>query len=176
VAAAMEVEADPAKVIRALSRFPGVERRFEIKGRRRGVTFLDDYAHHPSEVEAVLEAVANFWQGRTVVCFQPHRYTRTRDLHERFGRSFHQADVLVLTSLYPAGEKPIPGVSSRLIYDAVCQAGHREVYLVEDRDELLAFLRKFLRKGDLFITMGAGDIWKVGEKLLQPGEKHAGRK
>jgi UDP-N-acetylmuramate--alanine ligase len=166
-AVGMEVEIEPGAIMRALSAFKGVHRRFEIKGRARGITVLDDYAHHPTEIEAVLEATSRFWKGRSVVCFQPHRYSRTKRLHRRFGHVFHQTDVLVLTRLYPAGEKEIPGVGTHLIYNAVKETGHREVYHIEDREELMEFLRTFLRKGDLLITMGAGDIWKVGDELLK---------
>ena len=112
-----------------------------------------------------------FWKGRSVVCFQPHRYSRTKRLFKRFGRAFHQADVLVLTKLYPAGEKEIPGVSTRMIYDSVKESGHREVYHIEERKELIQFLKKFLRKGDLLVTMGAGDIWKIGDELLKNARK-----
>jgi len=128
---------------------------------------VDDYAHHPVEIEAVLKAARRFWEGRIIVLFQPHRYSRTRRLYRRFGSAFHLADILIVTSIYPAGEKPLPGVTSELIYNAARDAGHREVYLIEDLDEARKFLLETLKEGDLFITMGAGNVWKTGEKLLE---------
>jgi len=166
-ATAFELDIPPGKVIEALESFKGVMRRFEIKGEKRGIMVVDDYAHHPIEIEAVLKAARRFWEGRIIVLFQPHRYSRTRRLYRRFGSAFHLADMLIITSIYPAGEQPLPGVTSELIYNAARDAGHREVYLIEDLEEARKFLLETLKEGDLFITMGAGNVWRTGEKLLE---------
>ncbi|RKZ04299.1 MAG: UDP-N-acetylmuramate--L-alanine ligase [Candidatus Hydrothermota bacterium] len=166
-ATAFELDISPGVAIEALESFKGVMRRFEIKGEKKGIMVVDDYAHHPVEIEAVLKAARRFWEGRIIVLFQPHRYSRTRRLYRRFGSAFHLADILIITSIYPAGEKPLPGVTSELIYNAARDAGHREVYLIEDLDEARKFLLETLKEGDLFITMGAGNVWKTGEKLLE---------
>ncbi|MCD6086928.1 MAG: UDP-N-acetylmuramate--L-alanine ligase [Candidatus Hydrothermae bacterium] len=166
-ATAFELDIPPGVAIEALESFKGVMRRFEIKGEKKGIMVVDDYAHHPVEIEAVLKAARRFWEGRIIVLFQPHRYSRTRRLYRRFGSAFHLADMLIITSIYPAGEKPLPGVTSELIYNAARDAGHREVYLIEDLEEARKFLLKTLKEGDLFITMGAGNVWRTGEKLLE---------
>ncbi|HDM90424.1 MAG TPA: UDP-N-acetylmuramate--L-alanine ligase, partial [candidate division WOR-3 bacterium] len=153
-ATAFELDISPGVAIEALESFKGVMRRFEIKGEKKGIMVVDDYAHHPVEIEAVLKAARRFWEGRIIVLFQPHRYSRTRRLYRRFGSAFHLADILIVTSIYPAGEKPLPGVTSELIYNAARDAGHREVYLIEDLDEAGKFLLETLKEGDLVITMG----------------------
>jgi len=171
ISIALELEIPIDTALKSLEDFKGVERRFEIKGEKDGILFLDDYAHHPTEIEAVLDTARAMWKGRIVVLFQPHRYTRTKRLHRRFGKSFEKADVVVITKLYPAGELPIEGVNSELIYKSVKEKGAKKVYLIENRDEVVSFLSSFLKSGDLFITMGAGDIWKLNEILLKTEKK-----
>jgi UDP-N-acetylmuramate--alanine ligase len=151
----------------ALARFAGVARRFEFRGVAGGVTFVDDYAHLPSEVEAALAAARDgAWQ-RIVAVFQPHRYSRTAALSSEFGRAFAQADVVVITDVYGAGEPPIPGVSGRLVADAVHQAepGKPVVY-VASRSELRAEVASLLTAGDLCCTLGAGDLTSLPDELL----------
>ncbi len=167
IAVSLELDIAPEIARDALEEFKGVMRRFEIKGERNGITVVDDYAHHPTEVEAVLKAARRFWEGRIVVLFQPHRYSRVRRLYKKFGSAFHLADILIITAIYPAGEKPIPGVTSELIYESAKAAGHKEVYLIEEEEKLIDFIGKTLSPGDLFITMGAGNVWKVAEKILE---------
>jgi UDP-N-acetylmuramate--alanine ligase len=171
ITVALELDIPVDRILNSLKNFKGVERRFEIKGTKNGVTFLDDYAHHPTEIEAVLETARKMWKNRIVVLFQPHRYTRTRALYKKFGKSFKNADVVVVTKLYPAGESPIEGVNSSLIYEEIKKNGHPNVYLIEERDEVLSFLSEFLKEDDLFITMGAGDVWKLGDTLLNTGKE-----
>ena len=151
----------------ALARFAGVARRFEFRGVAGGVTFVDDYAHLPSEVEAALAAAKDgAWQ-RIVAVFQPHRYSRTAALSSDFGRAFAQADVVVITDVYGAGEPPIPGVSGRLVADAVRRAepGKQVVY-VAGRTELRAEVASLLTAGDLCCTLGAGDLTSLPDELL----------
>ncbi len=166
-AVGLEMDIPPVVIRDALKEFRGVMRRMEIKGELNGITFMDDYGHHPSEIDAVLETLGRFWQGRIIVIFQPHRYTRTKLLHHEFGKVFHEADIVVITKLYPAGEKPIPGIDSSIIYEEVKKSGHKGVYLIEDKEEVKDFVLNLLKPGDLVLTLGAGDVWKIGIDILE---------
>ena len=151
----------------ALQSFQGVGRRFELKGEARGVAVYDDYGHHPAEVLATLRGAKRSFSRRLVVVFQPHRYTRTRDLLGEFATCFDDADVLVLTDVYAAGEEPIPGVSGRSIFDAVSARAHKDVVYVEHKSLVADVLKDRVQEGDLVLTLGAGDIYKAGDKLLE---------
>ncbi|MGC8893258.1 MAG: UDP-N-acetylmuramate--L-alanine ligase [candidate division WOR-3 bacterium] len=167
IAVALELEIPHDAITEGLASFSGVERRFEIKGERDRVRVVDDYGHHPTEIRATLAAARNYWKdGRIVVLFQPHRFTRTLYLHAEFGGAFLDSDLLFILPIYPAGEKPIEGVSSRLIYEAVKEAGHKDVHLIEEGEDVLEVLREALRPGDLLLTLGAGNVWKIGEEFL----------
>lgn len=166
VATALELEIPMGKVMKGLEEFRGVERRFEIIGEKDGITVLDDYAHHPTEIMRTLEAVRNFWRGRIVTVFQPHRYTRTKSLYNQFGYAFKDSDILIVTELYPAGETPMPGVSEELIYEAVKKEGYPPIYHIKKMKEVLKFLHEFLKPGDLLVTLGAGNVWKIGRGFL----------
>jgi UDP-N-acetylmuramate--alanine ligase len=162
------------EIAAALERFGGVQRRFQLMGSCSGITLIDDYAHHPTEIRYTLEAArAGDWH-RIISVFQPHRYTRTKYLYREFALSFKEADVVVLTEVYGAGEEPIPGVTGKLLVDALAQADHRKqtVYLPK-KSEVKEFLLESTRPGDLVITMGAGDIWTVGEEFLQTLSRQA---
>ncbi len=171
VAVGMEVGLDFGTIQRALSGFTGVHRRFQVKGEAAGITVVDDYGHHPTEITATLKAARNFWEGRVVAVFQPHRYTRTRDANEGFLTAFFSADVLVMTDIYPAGEEPIPGVTGKRLFDEIRERGMRDTHFVSDKENLPEELMKIVRPGDLVITLGAGDILRAGEKLLELLEK-----
>jgi UDP-N-acetylmuramate--alanine ligase len=171
LATASELDLSFEVVREGLGAFSGVQRRFQIKGELAGVMVVDDYGHHPAEIKATLSAAKSGWGRRTVVIFQPHRYTRTRDLFKDFLTSFHQADVLVLTGIYAAGEDPIPGVGVQGLYEGIKGHGHKDVTLVLDKSEILERLLPRLQPGDMVLTLGAGDIWKVGEALIQRLEK-----
>ncbi len=162
----MEVGLDFETVADALSRFVGPHRRFQIKGKAAGVTVVDDYGHHPTEITATLAAAKNFWEGRIVAVFQPHRYTRTRDLFAGFLTAFFAADVLVMTEIYPASEDPIPGVDAEGLFEEIGKRGMRERYFVSKKEDIPARLMKIVRPGDMVITLGAGDIYRVGEEFL----------
>lgn len=167
MATELGAELEPAQ--RALGRFGGVARRFQVRGERDGVTYIDDYAHLPTEVEAALEAASAGAWDRVVCVFQPHRYTRTADLWQDFATSFSAADKLVVTGIYAAGEPAIPGVTAALVVDAVTGADQRaDVQLIEHRDDLLVYLRATLVPGDLCLTLGAGDLTTVPDDLLLP--------
>jgi UDP-N-acetylmuramate--alanine ligase len=164
---ALEVGAPFDAVASALARFAGVPRRFEFRGEAGGVTFVDDYAHLPSEVRATLAAAkAGDWR-RIVAVFQPHRYTRTAALAQTFAHAFDDADLVFVTDIYGAGEAPVPGVSGRLVVDALArQGGFGPVIYVSSRDELRAAVAAVLRPGDLCVTLGAGDLTSLPEELV----------
>ena len=155
------------KMAAGLAAFHGAKRRFQTKGRIGGVWIVDDYAHHPTEIAATLQAAKETKPARLICVFQPHRYSRTQLLHEEFGKAFRSADLLVLTDIYAAGEAPIEGVSGETILQEVRrQSGQSVVYLPE-REKLASYLQKEIQEGDLVITMGAGDIYKTGEELVE---------
>jgi UDP-N-acetylmuramate--alanine ligase len=152
----------------ALEQFAGVKRRFDIKGEKRGVMVVDDYAHHPTEIEVTLKAARHGWPDRRIiVIFQPHLYSRTRDFCDLFARAFFQSDILVITEIYPAREEPIPGISGAMIAHKAQEFGHQEVHFVPDKKEIIGFLKKIVRQNDMVVTMGAGDIWEIGEELVK---------
>ncbi|MBI4715444.1 MAG: UDP-N-acetylmuramate--L-alanine ligase [Nitrospirae bacterium] len=169
IGVALELEIPMKAVEAGLREFSGVERRFQVvgEGKREDVLVVDDYGHHPTEIKATLAAAKSGWNRRTVVIFQPHRYTRTRDLLEEFGRAFYQADVLILTDIYAAGEKPIEGVTSEGLYETILRHGHRSAFWIPDKKEIPDFVRKTLLPGDMVITLVAGDIWKIGREIAE---------
>jgi len=149
-----------------LARFVGAERRFQRKGSARGVTVVDDYAHHPTEVAATLAAAREAYPDRRiVVAFQPHLFSRTRDFAAEFGQALAAADVLCLAEIYPAREQPLPGVTSALIADAATRAGRAPVW-TGPRDAMAGALADLVREGDVVLTVGAGDVTKTGPELL----------
>ncbi len=169
-AACLQVGVSIQAVAHGLAGYRGVERRFQIRGERDGVTIIDDYAHHPTEVRATLEAARSGPWKRVVAVFQPHRYSRTQTLYGEFGAAFDGADRIVVTEVYGAGEQPVPGVTGKLIADSVCDhLPGRAVAYFPHHDELVAYLRASARAGDALLTLGAGDISALGEELLTAG-------
>jgi len=160
VAAARWLGASWEAVEEALEGFPGVARRLEVKFEGHGLVVVDDYAHHPAEIRAALQALRSAWGGRTVAVFQPHRYTRTRDLLQEFATALRLADVLLVLPIYGAGERPLSGVDERL-REAVGGTP------VADHQEAVQCLRRMVRPGDVVVTLGAGDVWKVAEELCR---------
>jgi len=128
---------------------------------------IDDYAHHPVEIIATLSASKDLNKKRIVAIFQPHRYTRTRDLFNDFLSAFALADLLFITDIYPAGEDPIPGVTSDVLFEGIKKQGTTEVYYIPNREKLAAAILQFLRRGDIVITLGAGNIWETSETLAE---------
>jgi UDP-N-acetylmuramate--alanine ligase len=168
VAVGIELDLPFATIKAALDTLEGVQRRLEIKGEVGGVSVIDDYGHHPTEIKTTLQAAKEAWPDRRkVVVFQPHRYTRTRALFDEFTRSFYQSDVLVVLPIYSAGEKEIIGVDSRSMCDGIRQHGHKEVVCMGGFTEAVAELKQVLKPGDILLTLGAGDVYKVGEKVLE---------
>ncbi len=152
---------------RALASFSGISRRFEIKGEAAGRIVLDDYAHHPAEVRATLGAARAAFRRRIVAVFQPHRYTRLRDLFDEFLGAFDDADVLYLCEVYAAGEEPLPEVSARRLYEALRARGHLDVRYLGDEPDATARIAADTTPGDLLVTLGAGDVYLLGEAVLQ---------
>lgn len=168
VAMALLLGAEVDDVRKGLARFAGVARRFQFRGSRDGVAFIDDYAHLPGEVSAALDAAGGGGWDRVVCVFQPHRYTRTADLGNQFGSCFEGADEVIVTGIYSAGETPIPGVSAKLVVDAIrAHQPAASVHLIEHRDDLVEHLRSALRAGDLCLTLGAGDLTTLPDELLR---------
>jgi UDP-N-acetylmuramate--alanine ligase len=167
IAVADEVAIDHAIVREALATFAGVQRRFTVLGEHAGVTVVDDYGHHPAEIEATLEAARGAYGQRIVVAFQPHRYSRTHHLFDELTRAFNGADVLFVTDVYAAGEAPIAGADSASLCEAIRAHGHRDVTYVADRAELARRLAERAQQGDVVITLGAGSITRTGPELLR---------
>jgi UDP-N-acetylmuramate--alanine ligase len=165
VAVAQELEIPFARVANALADFTGIHRRFEVKGEAGGVMVIDDYGHHPAEVRATVGAIRDSWKRPLIVVFQPHRYSRTQDLFDDFVTAFDGADLLILTDIYAAGEDPIAGVSSEALYQAMKKQGHLDVQYIASRDDVVAELQSAVKSGDIVLTLGAGDVYKIGEAL-----------
>lgn len=166
VAAVCELGLPYEAAARSLQEFSGAKRRFHLVGTRNDITVVDDYAHHPTEIAATIAAARQAHQGRLTVIFQPHRFTRTQIMGERLGKSLTGADTVIITDIYSAGEAAIPGVSSQSVYDAACGTD-AQVYYVPDKEGIVSLVADRSRPGDLIITMGAGDVWKLGKKILE---------
>jgi UDP-N-acetylmuramate--alanine ligase len=166
-AVGLDLEVPFAVVQRALAGFTGVQRRFQVKGEAAGVLVVDDYGHHPAEIRATLAAARQGFPRRRVVVFQPHRYTRTSHLHDEFLRAFDDADVLIVTDIYPAGEPPIPGVHARSLAERIGARSGRDVRYVGDRTEAVEVVLRTVRPGDLVLTLGAGDIGAVADQVRE---------
>jgi UDP-N-acetylmuramate--alanine ligase len=173
VAVGLELDLPFPEVARHLAEFHGADRRFQLKGRVDDILVVDDYGHHPAEIQATLSAARGAWDRRLVVAFQPHRYTRVKALRSEFARSFAEADVLAVTEIYPAGENPIPGVTGVDLFEAIRSGGHRDATFVPELGGVTEFLVSRVQPGDLVITMGAGSIWKAGEDFLRRMEARA---
>ena len=164
----------PSDLIReGLAKFAGVGRRFDIKGVVNDITVVDDYGHHPAEIRATLEAARGCKFNRLLVLFQPHRFSRTEHLWDEFSRAFNQADVLALLDIYAASEAPIPGVTSEALADSIREAGHKNVQYYRSTQEAMACLAQEARPGDAILTIGAGNISRASNELVELlGEKY----
>lgn len=166
VTIALELEVPFETIKTALEKFSGVYRRFEVKY-DDDIMVVDDYGHHPTETTATLSGIRAGWQRRLVSVFQPHLYSRTRDFYQEFGRSFLNSDVFICTDVYPARETPIEGISGQIVADAARKMGHKNVIYVADKAEVPEVLMGITQPGDIVVTLGAGDIWKYGEKFVE---------
>jgi UDP-N-acetylmuramate--alanine ligase len=167
IAIAVELNLDFSVVQDALKNFEGVQRRFQVKGECNNIILVDDYGHHPTEIRATLSAAKEIWKRRLVVVFQPHRYTRTRDLFKDFLTAFNQADLLLLTDIYAAGEDPLPGINAESLFLGIKEHGHKNIYYQPQKEGIVDHLLTLLEPEDVVITLGAGDIWQIGEPLLK---------
>ncbi len=168
IAVGLELDIGFDQIKQALESVPGVGRRLEIKGEVEGVTVVDDYGHHPFEIQTTLAAVRKSWPNRRiVVVFQPHRYSRTLALFDDFVRSFYQSDVLIVLPIYAASEEVIEGVTGKKLFEEIRRHGHKEVRYARNKDAAVRFLLETLRPDDLLITLGAGDVYRVGEEVLE---------
>ena len=168
VSVGLELEIDIEDIKKGLMDLGCLERRFQIKGEKRGIIVIDDYGHHPTEISATLATAKECWpEKRLVAIFQPHRYSRVKALFDRFVMSFNQADVLLVAPIYSAWEEPIKGVDAEWLYRGIQEHGHREAILCHGHDEIVQLLLDLIKPGDVVITLGAGDISNVGEELLK---------
>jgi len=159
------------EVKEGIEKFSGVKRRWEKKGEVNGISVYDDYAHHPTECKATLLGAKAGWRRRTVCVFQPHLFSRTRDFYEEFAKSFLLADILIVTDIYPAREEPIQGITGELIVNAAKQYGHKNVYYIPDKNNVVEYLITLSKEDDIVIMMGAGDIWKQSDEFLKQLQK-----
>lgn len=171
----LELDIPFAHIAAGLANYSGVYRRFELKGTANEITVYDDYAHHPTEIQATLEAFKDSSSRRIVALYQPHLYSRTRDFATEFGNSFFHCDQLLLAPIYPAREAPIEGVSSKLIADVAIGCGHRGVNLIDSNENIVSATLAILQPGDILVTMGAGNIWQYGEEILASLKKSIDR-
>jgi len=166
IGAAIETGIRPADVKRGLAKFNGVMRRFEKLGEKNGITVIDDYGHHPTEIMATLKAARSLKPRRLIAVFQPHRYSRTKILFEKFGRAFKEASLVVLTDIYAASEKPIPNVTAELVANSIRNNGKKVIYK-KNKEDIPGYLQEICKKGDLVLILGAGDIRKTGEEFAR---------
>lgn len=167
IALGLELGIGAPVIKRTLANYQGTQRRLEIKFKDENYLIIDDYAHHPTEIKATLAAIKNLKSKRVIAVFQPHRYTRTKLLLDEFGKSFDSADCVIITDIYPAGEPPIEGVSGSSIYQKIKERlPGKEVHFLP-KEEILAHILKMIKSGDLVMTLGAGDIVKVGDELVE---------
>ncbi len=172
IGVSVELHIAVPKIKEALRTFGGIQRRFEFKGEVNGITVYDDYGHHPAEIRATLKAAKENLKyigadSRLVVIFQPHRYTRTADLMDEFALSFSDAAILYLMQIYPAGEKPMEGITSEVLCRHMTERGYHTVSCCKSSDGVVSSVLSKVKRGDLILTLGAGDVWKTGEQILE---------
>ncbi len=167
VATGLELKIPFETIKAALEKIKGVKRRLEIKGEKKGIMVIDDYGHHPTEILATLTAIRESYKDkRLIVVFQPHRYSRTQGLFDEFSRSFYQSDILIVLPIYAASEQEIEGVTSELLCDGIRKHGHKDVSCAPDFTQALSMITHKAKKGDIILTLGAGDVYTLGERLV----------
>jgi UDP-N-acetylmuramate--alanine ligase len=174
VAVSVDLGIDFPTIQKALRNFRGTDRRCQLKGEVNGVTVLDDYGHHPTEIRLTLSGIKEGWKRKIIAVFQPHRYTRVNFLMEEFCTSFYEADAVVVTDIYPAGETPIPDVTAEAVTAGITKHGHKDVVLIKDFDEIVDYLARKVEPNDIVVTLGAGTVYQVAEKLVQRLQEKAG--
>jgi UDP-N-acetylmuramate--alanine ligase len=167
VGVGLELDIPFAVIASAMASFSGVQRRLQIKGECHGITVVDDYGHHPTEIRATLSAMRAAWpKRRLVVFFQPHRYSRTHGLMREFSTAFYEADLLYVTEIYPAGEAPIEGVNAATLVDSIQAHGHKQAYMAPALEQIAAMAMTIVKPGDVVLSLGAGSIYRAGEQIL----------
>jgi len=168
IAVGLELDVPFPVIKRSLEKLEGVQRRLEVKGENNGIIIMDDYGHHPTEIMATLFAIRKSWpEKRLIVAFQPHRYTRTRDLYYEFTRSFYQSDILVVLPIYAAGEKKIVNINARNLHQGILDHGHKNATFIEEKESAVLYFKEILKTGDILLTLGAGDVWQIGTEVLR---------
>lgn len=167
LAVGLECGLEFKKIAQTLHSFRGAERRFQLKGEVRGIMVIDDYGHHPQEIMKTLSTARRALGRNIVAIFQPHRYTRVKALMHDFSKCFSDANCLIVTDIYPAGEKPLRGITGEKLAQAIKKAGHKDTIYIKKLEDIVPHLLKILQKGDIIITLGAGNVWKVGDSLLK---------
>jgi UDP-N-acetylmuramate--alanine ligase len=168
VAVGLELGMNFEQIKEGLAEFRGIERRLQLKGERRGIRIIDDYGHHPEEIKVTIEAIKeSLHPKRLIVVFQPHRYTRTKLLFDDFAKALSSTDILYIIDIYPAGEPPIEGVSSHLLVERIAAGRKEDVFYESDPEALVEKIVKALKPGDVVLTMGAGNVWKVAERIAE---------
>ena len=166
IAVGLELDIPLDKIREAIASYAGVDRRFQVRGQARGITVIDDYGHHPTEIRATLAAAQLCGFGRVLAVFQPHRYTRTQHLMDEFAKSFHQADAVFVLDIYAASEPPIEGITARVLADRIRDFGHRSVQYTGTVGRTVEVVLEQVRDRDVVMTLGAGNVWQVGDALL----------
>ena len=166
VALGVEMNIPFHDIASGLESYKGVRRRFEIKGEANGVMVVDDYAHHPTEVRVTLNSARNGWNRRIIGVFQPHLYSRTKAFYQEFAIALMEADILVITDVFPAREKPIDGINGKMVADFAKKSGHKNIYYIENLEHLEKKLDNLCQPNDMVITIGAGNIWRYAESYI----------
>lgn len=165
IATAYELDLDLKKSIENLSKFSGVRRRFEVKGNFGKSIVIDDYGHHPTEIENVINTAKSYFKKDIIIIFQPHRYTRTKYLYNEFAQALSKVEEVLILPIYPAGEKPIPGITSELIYNKLLDLGSN-AKIFENKEDIIKYLKKYKDSDVIILTLGAGDVYKLGDELI----------
>ena len=171
VAVGLYLDIPAAAILEALEKYTGIGRRFELKKKVNGISIIEDYAHHPTEIKATLKAAKQGWTCRTIAVFQPHRYSRLSMLMDEFVTSFNQADILLLTDIYPAGEIPIKGVTGKALYKEIQEFGHKNVYFEKDMGKIPDLVEKLAKPEDMIFVLGAGNINQVIPEIIKRLER-----
>lgn len=171
VAVAIDLDIPMKATLEALENYTGIGRRFEPKKKVRDILIIEDYAHHPTEIMATLDAAKKGWERRIVAVFQPHRYSRLSLLMKEFGTAFNQADMLILSEVYPAGEKPISGISGKILYEEIQEFGHKNIYFEKDINQIPHLIKSKAQPKDMIIVMGAGSIYKIIPDIIEKLEE-----
>ena len=164
-AVAFDLQLNPKIILKGIENYSGVRRRFEIKGIRKDILVVDDYAHHPTEVIETIRAAKKGWNRRLITIFQPHLFSRTKAFYKDFAKALKESDIIILTDIYPAREKPQKNISSKLIFNEIKKHNHKNLFFLDNIENMNPFLTNIVKRNDMVLTMGAGTIWRYGQKF-----------